>query len=103
MNKDDKAWLLGSVKTHTPSLEELRKPLSPGKIAKVFCTECGNISEADKDGVFVLLALAKEEKMNAQLDGKIDWSKNYIQANHCNNCNKSSRSYRAKIKDFPSH
>lgn len=89
--------------THVPSLEELKKPLRAGKVAKVFCAECGNISESDKDGVFILLAFGQEEKMHEHLDGKIDWSKNYIQANHCHHCSDSPKSYRAEIKDFPPH
>ncbi|MDD3711195.1 MAG: hypothetical protein PHP37_01165 [Patescibacteria group bacterium] len=101
MKKEDKIFLLGSVRTHTPSLEELKKPLSAGKIAKVFCTKCGNVSEVDKNGVFVLLVLAKEEEMDRHLDGNIDWSKNYIQANHCHHCPNSPKSYRAEIKNLP--
>lgn len=102
MKKKDKIFLLGSVKTNTPDLEELKKPLSKGKVAKVFCINCGKIVEINNYGIFMLLSVSKKGDIDLYLKNEIDWTKKYIVSNYCNYCPESSmRSYWAKIKEIP--
>ncbi len=99
MEKEDKIFLLGSAEVKTPSFRELKQPLGEGKIAKLFCTECGEVSEVDDGEIFTMLEFARNKDIDLYLADKIDWSKKYIQSNFCNNCLKGHLTdYLVRIK-----